>query len=740
MSSTLIVPENSGAKIALRHEEGGFALSVNAEAGLHQFSVVAEARDFDWEELYIEMNAFGNSGQRTGPWDFHPLRGNVPLVPSYWVFLNGRKIGLWFFQRVSPADIAAQCFRGRMAFHVEKSGPLELRWEPYRPLAVRWTHAHLEPDPEDTLRPQTEYSGPLPATRWGEPSFWCEKREQLQTSHAIFQEPLRRVFDGVLQKTAHGPNDLLLLLAAHCLEEQPGARDAALRAMDMLIAQPHWGNPKEDGYGHNGDMRAAIVLRALAWSVHAWRDELGAKRRARLLEKLTLQGERFFEAALLNRDYWGGSLLQDHGWQSFFDFGTAALHLRGLLPSAEKWLAYVLPRIRRAVEAMPRDGVIPESSYGLLYLYLDNFAHFRDALLAHSGEDIFDTVPVREIVDYVLTVLRPRDHLMLAGLQFVGGDCVPFIGGGQFFHRLAAKHRDGRAAALSILLLQTPLDEFPHPRHPDAFAQSVLHGFLSFDPSVVPVETLPLPAPLTHFEDSGLAYYRDLQNDITLSVRCGPTMGHHAYRHATGPCDRIGGAPGAGHFVLARGATPLLTTPDQGYRLNSALRSCLLVDGRGQHDDIGYPMSIPSKIYRGEAIEAVHWDEATSSGRIRLNLTSAYPPELGVQDYSREFLIDGKKIVCRDVVALREPRQLSWLFQAKRKTGLTLDDLVFCFGAENGVRLQARASSSQLRAAICPTEVVWSYSSLSGFEPFDHARYDTREAVESARVEFVFTW
>ena len=35
--------------------------------------------------------------------------------------------------------------------------------------------------------------------------------------------------------------------------------------------------------------------------------------RAKLKAKLELQGDRFFHLTLLNRDYWGGSVMQDHG-------------------------------------------------------------------------------------------------------------------------------------------------------------------------------------------------------------------------------------------------------------------------------------------------------------------------------------------------------------------------------------------------------------------------------------------
>jgi hypothetical protein len=93
-------------------------------------------------------------------------------------------------------------------------------------------------------------------------------------------------------------------------------------------------------------------MQYLAWALHMLTDDaLGADRRARMLSKLAHHGNLFIDLALLNRDYWGGSLLQDHGRKSFMAFGIAALNLYGVIPQAERWLTYTLPRIRRSLDA-----------------------------------------------------------------------------------------------------------------------------------------------------------------------------------------------------------------------------------------------------------------------------------------------------------------------------------------------------------------------------------------------------
>ncbi len=715
-------------------DDGALRLSFEAPAGLYQLSVIVDASAFDWEELYLTFDCYGNKGQRCGPWDFTELDGNKPLVPSYWVEVNGQRLGLWFFQRVSLEDIAHRRFRGRMAFHLPLSGEATLRLIPYRPMAISWISARLEADPEDCLEPLP------PGLAAANPTpDWRRLREVLTTTHALYAEPLRRSFAWLLARPSHGPENIPLLIAAWHLDGHVDVLDLALKVIDETVALPHWGNPREDGYSHDGDMAPAVAMRCLAWALHALRDELGPARTKSMLAKMALQGDRFVNLALINRDYWGGSVLQDHGWRSMHSFGAAALALYGILPEAERWIAYVIPRVRRSLEAMPRDGVLPPSSYSNFYLYLNELTHFRDALLAAGGDDLFDWAPFRPIMEYVIAVLHEKEHRMVVTTNF-GGDRELMIGGNAFFNRMATKYGDGRAARIAHLLLETPPTAFYAGVEEIAYFHGPLWGLLSHDPTVEPVAGLPEPPRLAFFEDSGLAHYRD--GRVTLSVQCGPWCGYNAYRRARGPCDRMEIAPGAGHFIVAVGAQPLLLTPDSGYRLRSCLRSCLLIDGQGQRGDVGYPMSIPSKRHHGEEIELVRWDEGTGEGIIRLNLAPAYPEELDVIAYTREFLVGGRQqLICRDHVVLRQPRQLSWLFQGKREIGVALEDeLIARFGTQPCLQLRPGAGNVMLTASVAQTDVVWSYVSGSGFKPFDHVRYETESAVAVAVIDFVITW
>lgn len=715
--------------LPLEDNGGVIRLRFTAHPGLYQFSVVADAREFNWEELYVTLNDWhGVSNERTGPWDFHLFEGNRPLVPAYWVTINGKKIGLWFFQRVSIEDIAAKRFRGRMAFYVPRSGETVVELQPYRPFKISWLSATLERDPEDRLDPLPNIQGTCPASQWADPAFWDKRRQELATTHTMYQEPLRRAFDWILKKDACAPMHTLMLCAAYRLEQNTAYRDKLFQVLDDAIAKPHWGNPQEDGYSHNGDMGAAFSLFALAWMWHAM--DLDADRRAKLKAKLALQGDRFFHLMLLNRDYWGGSVMQDHGRISIPLFGVAALHLLGVLPDAPLWTQYIIPRARRSIHAMPRDGVIPFSSYCNLPSYVDHQTWFRDALLALCGQDLFDDGPFQKIIDYINVTVRPQDFVTVIDMG-----AIPFIGGNAFLNRMATKYDDARAAYFQEIAVKSPPINFSHPVQEEAFYNGALWGFLTYNPRVKPVVEMPDVAPLTFFPDSGLAFYRNAEKDITFTVRCGPWIGYHAYRLAQGPCDRMamGVAGGAGHFTIARGHKHLLATPDSGYKLRAAIKSCLLVDGGGQYDDIGYPMSIPSKLDRGEEIQFAKWDAATQTGWVRLNLAPAYRDELQMAHYVRDFFIHSDRLVCRDHVVLNNPHQLAWLFQGKREYGVAI-------GRFGDIAVEAKPVGFELKASVQQSPVVWSYSSGSGFKPFDHVRYEATHPLREATVEFVFRW
>lgn len=734
--------------------DGSLELAFTAGPGLYQFSVTGDARDFDWETMYVDLHQWGNHGERTGPWDFNPNQNNVPVVPSYWVELDGRRIGLWFFQRISAEDIAARRVRGNTVVHLPEHGRHVLRFTPYSvPMqAVRWEAPVIEPDPLDALpAPGFDLAGwpeRSPFGRLAQTAWWDELRRRLDGDLAPYRPAVDRACEWIAARlsgaaverlpgtpddpTRFHADDILPLLFAYRLRGNAAARDGILRFTEQALALGHWGNQREDGYGCDGDIGASLTLRAMALVLHALRDELAPDLRQRMLARLELQGRRFFELSLLHRDYWGGSLIQDHGRLSLPSYAAGVLHLLGLVPEAERWAGYAIHRVQRALDAMPRDGVIPPSSYARLFLYLDPMIVYRDTLLALTGEDLVRQPPFAEIPGYLAAIARPAEHRMVVPLW---GE-MQLLGGSAGLNRIAAVNRDGLATALCLQTLACPAKGFYHEAERIAYIGSALIALLAPAPMPPPVG-LPPPQPLRWWRDSGVAQYRDPEADVTLTLSCGPWCGFHAYRASACSCDRLDSLGGAGHFIINDGAANAVVSPDGAYSITSRLRNVLLIDGRGRHGDLDYPMSIPGFRHRGEQIEGAEWDAAQGAGLIRLDLGPAYPAEAGVIDYRRDFLVRrGGVITVRDRVVLDRPRDLAWLFHAAGAESITgLGGGRWRFGAR--LALSGALDGGQLASEVHDTPTVKGYSSPR--IPYRHVRFAPGRPLAVAQAEFTFS-
>ncbi|MCG3147515.1 MAG: hypothetical protein PCFJNLEI_00955 [Verrucomicrobiae bacterium] len=716
--------------------DGSKALRFRSDTGLFQMSIFFDAAQFDWESLYRNLTEFNNNNQRTGPWDFD-LKTVTPLVPAYWITLDGQKLGLWYAQRPSLEDIANKRFRGRFAFAVNQAGDHLLEFKPYRPFTVTWLSTRLETDPEDQLatnltplRPPTS----LPAAAFADPAFWKAQRQKLDTTHTLYQKPLQHILTGPLRGS--GWDGWPLQVAGyHWNPTNTNALKHLRASVDGVIARPAWGRLQEDAYGYNGDIGGGSILRNMAFAYHMLGDELGAERRALLLKKLALQGDAFLTQTLLMRDYWGGSLLQDHGWRALFDFGTAAMHLWGVIPEADRWVAYVIPRLRRALAAAPPEGNIPGSSYYSIWLYGQNVMWYRDALLARTGEDILEQPALRRLPAFLAAVY---DENRRAIYVVENGDKIRVFGSQHLLAAVAAKFRDPVAARLHRLLVESALDPEAHGNHQGEENIATFWGFLTYDPTVpeAPAPSQPVRQ-LIWYKDAGFVQYRNDEQDVALALRCGPWLGYHSQLLATGPCDMMECRPGMGHFALFVNGEPILMSPDLGYRLDSRTSSILLVDDHGQIGDAGYPMSIPSQPHSGAQVESVRWDPRKNTGVIRLDLKRAYPAALGVTHYTREFHVaPARRVICRDYVVLSKPRRLSWLFQFQKETGGEIEKT----GAARvgPLRIIPQPAGFAVTGQIAPSPVVFSYSSK--FNKFDHVRFETSAPVESATIDFEMEW
>ena len=731
MSASILLP-------CLPDADGEHRWSYPLPAGLYQVSVIADAAGFPMEELYYEMHEFGNQGARTGPWDFKPNVGS-PLVPAYWVYLNGEKLGLWVFARLSLEDLEARRFRGRFAFRVRTGGVQTLRLVPYRSAVrlTRWQMALLETDPVDELRPMlhdAERTAAMTLRSLSTGRFREVRRQQLTPEWRTLLEPaLERVLDlgqgsvfdaegRTLRSDPPGPGDMTACVLGWQLFGNEAARRRGLDLLDELIALPGWGRPNEEIYGWDGDLVAIDPFRAAIYGYYGL--DLPEELKKRTREKLRYQGHRFVVMALLTRDYWGGSVLQDHGWRAILGFAECATSLLGEFPEAGEWLEWVVPRFRQTLNAMPRDGHLPASSYGMPLLYAAPLARLRQTWLEATGEDLYDALPVRPLLDALPVAIEHHPERL--------------VGSSLFLRQMAGREPGSNAAnwlERSLHLDDDILNTSYFSHRPQA--QDLFESFLYY-PGSLPCGTPEVPSPAFHyFEDAGSLLLRDPQSGLRFEVQCGPWLGQHAYAQSDNPCDRMCIQVGPGSFTLGVGESEAVVHPDSRYALNTATRNSLLIDGRGQIGDIGYPMSIPAWIWRGERITAIRHDAATGHFHARLDLAPLYPPESGVITYTRDFLFTpGGPLLCRDRLLLERPRTLEWHFHALETPGITpgFDPLACRFGA--GLLLTATTSGLPLALAIRPTPMVYGYSSAG--HRHVHAAYTGTRPVDFVEADFTF--
>jgi len=717
-------------------------IDFEAEAGFYEVSIICDARNFDYSTLYFPMDRYGNSGQRTGPWDFDLRKGNVPLVPSYWLELDGEPLGLWYFRRPSLEDLKFKIFRGRAGVRLVKAGRHSLKLRSYGPNALPWIRVNVGKKLSEYKNSHPSLSrvslrGRLPVSYWGDRGFWRGMALRLEGERVWLKRGLFESLNWAVSSEKSDVSQFPLLLAAHGLTGNKRGLSKATDLIEDLISRPAWGNPDPAGYGHNGDLLAASQMQAVAWALHAFSGKKDLCRRIKA--KLKHQGELFFKAALLNEDYWGGSLLQDHGWRSFFTFADASLHLVGILPEAGEWFDFAIRRIGLAIEAMPRDGGIPWSSYGFPYLYLDAPSRLRETLLARVGRDLYDIGRWTEIIAFVETMLAAdRRTLLFPGAN---QDDVPLIGGAEFFFQLAEKTGNPAAARLGLLAATVPEPvKFYGSTQRAAFHLSKLWALLApLGPRPEKIRRRKSSDVFAFFPDTGYVRWQEPVGSATFLLRCAPISGWHANRHAGGPCDRMQIVSDGGHFSLWRGSRPMLASPEHGYRLRTATRSCLLINGKGQVGDVGYPMSVPAFKFPGHEIENAV--KAGESYHVTLDLTAAYPEECGVVQYLRTFVLGpGPGLVCRDDLTLSDPARLQWLFHMRACARPRLRGLQLLLG-EAPLRIRPVAPRGvALSAALGKTDVVWSYDSASQHAPCMHVRYEASCPVRSMTMNFEICW
>lgn len=748
-------------QLSLSQSGGAFVFkAVNLSAGIHRVTLLLDTSEFDWQRLYFPMHSFGNKGQRTGPWDFSFERFE-PVLPAWWASVNGQRLGLAVVARLAPSQVQNQRMQVTWCFEHKTAGDAIIRMEAFNQSNVSVLRMTLEAEPYDRVSnpdPRWRKAGSYGAAQVRQQVWrhWESKLNKLGPPH---QRLFNRVTDFALAGSIDtealrlrqlGAKEVLpvpkpdarpldpemLPLLAYLWRTQGNQR--ALLAARQIIQQKleleHWGNQCPSGYGHDADMGVASVIEPLAHAYHWFGDALdepGTTLRKQLREKLRLQMQRFFTLMLVWADYWGGSILQDHGHRSVCRFGVAAINMLGVLPEAPHWLAFVAARMRRVLAALPEDGGIPSSSYFKIHLYLDDMTSWRDAWLHVSGEDIFDRPLFRKVISFVTNRLDSNtNEVMIANPR---GDRANLYAGWGFLAAIASKFDDANAAALVGQLVRKYQTRPMAQRPASTWPRFIEH----LNPAIKPGSLRPDP---WDFRPSiGQASYRPLQSNVCVAVVTPAKLYHQS--HLNNPCDRAYFAPFEGHFTVHVGEHAMLLTAEGGYRMRQSLGAGLLIDDRGGYDDIDYSMGTPGISYRGQQVETAWYDPVTGIAGLRLNLAAMYPREAGLLSYVREFELRPDGLRLRDCVVASAPHRFSWCFQtyARRSVKSTAPNQWRITDRNAVLDLAGNALETKLTSRVQPTDVVWGYGNENGSQPFQHVRFTTGKRVAILTADFNVT-
>ncbi len=738
--------------------------------GIHQLTVDADGRAFDWDSLFVTLNKFGNVNQRTGPWDFG-FDGATPLVPAYWVFLNDRRLGLWFFNRPSVRQLRAKRFKGEAQFWIEHPGDYELRFEPYRAFTVAWEKTDFGVSPDDTVLDKLSFKADRHLQRLLDNERWDTLRRNLDDPAFPYSALLREAFGRARQLDDH--TALPLLAANYRLQPDSAMLERARAVIAKTLALPAWGNPRADGYSHNCDYGAAQIIFDLVFALNFLGDELGETSVRELLARLDRQCEMFLELALLNHGYWGGSILQGHGFMSFQLFTTVAYGLLGWLPNAERWLRFCLPRMERSYRALPTDGVLPGSSYHRLDLHVARLTLLRELHRHATGKDVYDRPAFHNLVDFLVESYCPETRQFLHAAA--RGDLSQHTGGVAFLDQMAGTFRDAEAAWLAEecrrVMCSTAGDKGMKAYHdvlwaallweaspfsfPPRFSgvdeathrgRNRFNGFNSTTETAEavrgspPVPFTPLkrgvtenprpPRRLRWFQDSNAITYRDDAHGILFSSRLGNSNSRTSWQNAPCPCDRINFAPMAGNFAITKLGKSLIQTAEGGYSMRTELGNVVLVDGQGQKEDLAYAMGYVDVPWTNERIEEAKLDY------VRMQLAPVYE---GLDSYTREWFFEPvgpMRLV--DTIKARAPHRFTWLFHTYRVHPITAKGGgLFTIQNENEtLELRLARSTTALADSIADTLTVWAYSNQQGGQACHHLAFETREPVREVTVEF----
>ncbi|MHC4874359.1 MAG: hypothetical protein ACYTFY_21105, partial [Planctomycetota bacterium] len=711
-------------------EDNTFTFTSHFNKGLHTFGMQADMADFDWDRLWMPMTKFENKGQLTGPWDFNLYEDNVPLIPTWKIFRNDRYVGLLYMKRPTIEDLDQKILRAEFGFYVEQDEEITFRAEPYNEFSIRPISTYVEPNMFDQFEEQEWAKKGLNAN-WAhyiantlgwdkikEKIEGGEWEEFLKAGTSIYKDKYIDPIHYAGQKKPAIPADSLTLMAfAGKIYNDQDLIDYCVDAVKYYLDLPAWGNQNKYGYGHNGDMTAALVIKHMSVLYNWIGDELGDLK-DKLLARLEKQLDIFFELQLLMAQYWGGATLQDHGYRSSPSVGFAAINLLGHTDAAQKVLSFYIPRFNRTIEKQPYDGFISFAQYHKIQLHVNDMVDFRIAYKYASGIDPFKKTPAfPNVPKYILSALD--EESLFTMICCTRGDRKEFHVGLPFFFMLAKDYDCERSKYLANVLMEHyrknkfDLRQFNAPKGQDTryvwkIYETLPIAILEYEDGIFS-DKRPDVHNLNYFEDGGAIQYRNPENRFNVATICtSNTASFHAVGTDLSGTDMGISNPSMGAFTVGVNETMLLQTGESGYRTGTYLGNVLMIDGKGQYGDNGYAMGVPTRVWKGQRIQKCLMNPDKTSGSARINLAPAYRTELGVLTYTRDLYFEEDKVLVRDTVITKEKHKFNYWFNTYQKHNIEeKGSQEYIFSHENSA-LNFKVTGCKCDFKIEETDVVWS--------------------------------
>ncbi|WP_248283338.1 DUF4962 domain-containing protein [Cryobacterium arcticum] len=438
------------------------------------------------------------------------------------------------------------------------------------------------------------------------------------------------------------------------------------RWLDVAVGFPHWGKAHLPDH----DLDAGWLLHGLGLAFSWAGDALLENDRARLRDKLILQGTRLHDFAVASEGgWWASSYWQNHNWICFAGLATAAYAIADEHPAAVAWSDLAKANFDTVLDLLPEDGSNNEGvvywRYGVPWL-----VSYLDVLRSAEGTDWFPrSAYLRETFWYRLYQAAPDLERIVNH-----GDCHDRRSGHSvaLYYKLAAEYGIPQAQWLARRVADGFFwrEAYESGVRPGVRAEAY-QELLWFDPDVAEAGPDVLPTS-RYFPDLGLVVGRtSWQPDATLvSVKAAPGGGHTAW-NASARLDLERGwttlnaghqHPDAGSFAILGHGSYLAI--DEGYssRKRTDHHNGVLVDGHGFVNEDRY--HVFENIDRQHTAEVMTTTLAGGWVHTVSEIGAMYDPALGVQRLRRHLVMSPSGTVFTvDECVAREPRTFTWLLQ-----------------------------------------------------------------------------